>query len=402
MKTMMIFSKKTAENPSQGARCALLATLVLTVLFATVARAENGVTDDKILLGISTNLTGPSFERPREIKRAADLVFKRVNAAGGIHGRKIETIVYDDAYNPAKTVENAKKLADVDKVFALFQFFGAAPSKAALPFVNTSGIPYLFPSSGSTSLRAPLIKNVFNLRLGYAAEASALVTYLIEKRGVKDIGIVYQDDAIGQESKSGVQKALANFHLTLKGDAAYKRETGDVDQAFEQLSKCDIKAVVIAGVAAPAAAFVKKMRAAKLTWIVAGVTSMGGNEFLKEGGAAADGAILSQSFPSMDDSLEVVKNFKADLKAAGETEAVNIEGYVNALSLVEALKAAGRDLTRKSFMSALESQKTSLGGLAVDFGPNDHDGLRTAGMCRFIKQIRHEVWSRGLDLSRIV
>ena len=348
--------------------------------FATSAHAEQGVSADKIVIGISTNLTGPSSNRAKEIKVAMDTVFERVNRAGGINGRKLTTIVYDDAYLPEKAVQNAKKLLDQDKAFVLYGFFGAAVSKAMLPFVAATGVPFLFPSSGSTAIRRPVVKNIFNVRPGYDTETRTLVNYLVKERGFKDIAVLNQDDSLGQEGRSGVQKALAALELTLKVAGSYSKTTGDIAPAFEQIQAKSPQAVIVCGMSEPAAALAKRARLEHKNWVIAATTPVGGSELLRKGGADVEEMILSQSFPSPEANLALNKQMKADAVATGrKVEDLNVEGYANALVFVEGLKRAGKDLTRASLVSALESLgQFEIGGLKMFFGPESHEALDSA------------------------
>ncbi len=358
-----------------------LATFFLTFQAkASPTTSTIGVSDNKILIGSSVNLTGPSSERPKEIMRGSNVVFKKVNAAGGIHGRKIEMIVYDDQYDPLRSLENAKQLVNKDKAFALFGFFGAPNSKAVQPWVAANGIPFIAPGSGLESLRNPVVKNIFNVRLSYAQEVEPVVEELVKNRGVKDISVLYQEDALGQEVLQGVQRVLGRYKLSIKSSAGWTRSTNlPIDAAYETIKKGKPQAVIMGLVFKPAAEFVKKAKADKMEWAFGGPTSLATAGFLQEAGAAAEGTLVSNAFPPVETKFEIIRQMQADAAAVGEKETVNVEGYLSALAMVEALKRAGKNLTRESFIAGFESMgETSLAGMRMSFSSTDHQGLKRA------------------------
>ena len=365
-------------------RAISLLSLSVSIVLATYsAQAQTvlGVTAEKIRIGVSTNMTGPSSDRAKEILHGSEIVFKKINAAGGIHGRKIEALILDDAYEPARSVQNARKLIESEKVFALFGFFGAPSSKALLPYLKETGIPFVAPGSGVLGLRTPVTASIFNVRLSYAQEIEPLVDHLV-KNGIKEIAVLYQADALGQEVLDGVKAAMAKYKLSVKGTASWVRSNDkSVDQAFEIIRKSNPEAVILAVVFQPAAEFVKKAKEASLTWSFVGPTSLATASFLKEVGAGAEGIVVSNSFPPSDSKLQIVADFKADHAAHGRKDPANIEGYLSALVLAEGLKRAGKDLTRASLLKALESMDgVDFGGIKISFSPKSHQGLNSAFM----------------------
>ncbi|PYO19623.1 MAG: hypothetical protein DMD88_14660, partial [Candidatus Rokuibacteriota bacterium] len=133
---------------------ALLPLLALAVLAGVPARAEQGVTDTEILLGGSNSLSGPlAFTGEQMTKFGVDLYLKVVNDAGGIHGRKVRTMWYDDGYRPREAQANTKKLVEQDRVFAIIAPQGATPVVATLKYLEENKVPLLFPYQGSTVTR---------------------------------------------------------------------------------------------------------------------------------------------------------------------------------------------------------------------------------------------------------
>lgn len=359
--------------------------LVLTC-FGSFAHAEVGVTDDKILIGSSLNISASGSERATEIKRASDLLFSKINATGGIHGRRIEVIALDDKYIPQKTFQNTKQLIENDKVFALFEFFGTPNIKTALPVSTAAGIPFLFPTGGTQDLFRPTKRNVFTIRMSYIEEAQPIVDYLVNVRGFKNIAVAYQDDAAGHETKNGTQKRLAKYGLKTMATASFRTNFESVKKAYDVIAKSKPQAVILGMVFKPSAEFAKMASTDKKDWVIAGPTTMATRGYLKEAGIAANGSVVSASLPYLGRPLDVIEKFKVDLKAANIKEEANVEGYLNALVFVEALRRAGRDLTREKLIEAFESMHNyDVGGFKVTFGPDKHVGVDTT----FLTEVRN-------------
>src|SRR3954466_1643527 len=174
-------------------------------------------------------------------------------------------------------------------------------------------------------------------------------------------------------------RALVKNNLTLTGEGKYKRNTLEVDAALAALREARPEAVVMVGTYAACAAFVKKARAAGFTPRFLNVSFVGTSDFIREAGADGEGVYITQVMPSPDDgSVALVRPYQADMKAAGkaDTDYTTLEGYVDASVLVEALRKAGRDLTRPAFLAAFESLQSDLGGVKVDYSARSHQGLK--------------------------
>jgi len=190
---------------------------------ASVVRAEDGVTDAEIKVGMCNALTGPSAALGTGMKAGATAFFSKLNAAGGVNGRKINLLSYDDAYEPAKTAALTTKLIEEDKVFALFGYVGTPTASAIMPQLARSGIPFVAPFTGAELLRNPVKKNIVNVRGSYFDETEGLVEHLTTDLGIKSIGVFIQEDAYGAAGEAGVQKALRKRDLTLAGKGTYTR-----------------------------------------------------------------------------------------------------------------------------------------------------------------------------------
>lgn len=358
------------------AACSLLgAALAAAVSFAP-AHAEDGVTANEVVIGMANSLTGPAAGLGTHLKAGAAAYINKVNAAGGVHGRKIKLVSVDDGYEPARSAAATRKLIEEEKVFALFGYVGTPTSAAAVPIASKAGAPYLFPFTGAEFLRNPVNKWVFNVRTSYFDETEAMVERLTKDLGVKKIAVFIQDDAFGEAGKAGVARALHKRGMQLAGEARFKRNSLDVDEGLVKLKAAAPEAVVVISPYKPVAAIVKKAKASGFTPKFLTVSFVGTGDLLKEVGADGDGIYITQVVPAPDDaSVAIVKQYQADMKSSSEINYSTLEGYVDAVVLVEALTKAGKDLTRASLVAALESLDVDIGGVTVAFSPARHQGL---------------------------
>lgn len=339
------------------------------------ALAEDGVTDKEIRIGMANALTGPAAGLGVNLKAGADAFFARVNAAGGVNGRRIVLVSKDDGYEPEKTAAATKALIEQDKVFALFGYVGTPTSAAAVPLASRASVPYLFPFTGAEALRNPINKWVFNVRASYFDETEVMVERLTKDAGAKKIALFIQDDGFGEAGKAGVNRALHKRNMKVAEEARYKRNTLDVDEGLAKIKAAAPDAVIFVGTYASLAAVVKKAKAQGIKARFMTVSFVGTADFIREAGADGDGVYITQVMPSPDSGAPVVKQFLQDMKG-GPVNYSSLEGYVDAAVLVEALKKAGANPTRAGLVSALEGLNVDLGGLKVGFSATSHQGAK--------------------------
>jgi branched-chain amino acid transport system substrate-binding protein len=339
---------------------------------------ERGVDPASITIGMANALTGPASALGTGVRDGAMAYFNKVNAGGGVNGRMIKLISYDDGYEPARTVAVTKKLLSQDKVFALFGYVGTPTSTAIFPTIENEKIIYFAPFTGAEFLRNPVSRYIFNVRGSYFDEAETQVAYLTEKLGKKKIGLFIQNDAYGLAVKGGVIKALKKRDLGLSGEGTYERNTENVDAGLATLKAANPDAVIMVGTYKAMAAFIKKAKAESFNPVFLNVSFVGTAALVKELAGAGDGVIITQVMPSPHDtSLALVRQYQRDMKDAGHTDLdyTDLEGYVDAVVFVEVLKKAGMDLTRESFIKAAESLHANVGGMSFAFSPDNHQAL---------------------------
>jgi ABC-type branched-subunit amino acid transport system substrate-binding protein len=350
---------------------------ILALLAAPAFAAAQGVTDSQVILGQSAALSGPAEQLGKDMQFGASLYFNQVNARGGVNGRKIVLKSLDDGYESVRAAENTKKLI-AEGVFALFGYVGTPTSQASLPIFTEAKVPFVGPFTGAELLRTPVNRYVFNVRASYYDETEAIVQHLTAM-SVNRIAIFYQNDAYGQAGLAGVERALKKRNLELIARATVERNTVDVAKAVAEIRKAQPQAVVMISAYKSCAAFIMEMKKAGAHPTFWNVSFVGSKALAKELDKEGRGVQISQVVPfPWDSSVPVVKEYRTLLDAAkGEPGFGTLEGFIAAKVMVEGLRRAGRNLTRESFIRAMESLDAyDVGGFKVTYGPGVRSGSR--------------------------
>ncbi|MDB0527241.1 ABC transporter substrate-binding protein [Ralstonia solanacearum] len=338
------------------------------------------MTADSIVVGQSAPLSGAAAPLGQQLSLGARLYFNAVNAAGGIHGRKIDFRVLDDAFDPDLTTRNTRTLINNAKAFALFGYVGTQSSLAAMKLANPEGIPFFAPYAGAQSLREPFVRNVFHVRAGFNDETAAIVQQ-IRVVGLKRIAVIHNDDAFGRAGLEGVHRALAfpaNQGLVLAAQAGVGRYTTDVRAALATVLAQKPDVIVVVCGYQTVTALVHEAKAQGYVGQLYNLSLVGSNVQTKELGAGGNGVVISQVMPyPRKAATPIVREYQKLLKSNGITEFDygSLEGYVAARAFVEGLRRAGRDLTRDKFIRALETMNHyDMDGFMLNFTPSNHLG----------------------------
>jgi branched-chain amino acid transport system substrate-binding protein len=362
------------------AKLVLWASLVLTTALAGFsARAEEGVSADKIALGQSAALDGPAAALGQGMREGLLAAFAEVNNAGGVRGRKIELVSVDDGYEPNKAIDAAKKLIGEDKVFALIGSVGTPTSVAVQPIAAEAGVPFIGAFTGAEFLREPFKANVINVRASYFQETETMVEHLTTDLGLTKIAIFYQDDAFGQAGLAGVKRALDKRKMALVAEGTYERNTVAVKGALLAIKKADPEAVIMIGAYKPCAEFIKLARQIKLDSVFVNISFVGSDALARELGPAGAGVVVTQVVPLPEDgAVALVGRYRAALKAMkpdAQPGFVSLEGYAVGRLFIAALEKIDGDVTRKALLDAVAKTGTfDLGGLRMIYGPDNNRG----------------------------
>ena len=191
--------------------------------FAQFLSHDHPLSDGEIKIGMSNAQTGRIGALGLQIRQGCAAYFTRINQAGGVGGRRLVLVDYDDRYEPVETVSNTERLIDQDKVFALVNFLGTPTCRAILPMVNEANIVLVGPISGAAILRQPPQRLILNTRASYTEEAETLVAHLVTDLGCQRIGLFRQDDSFGDAGRVAVLEALRRRSMVLVGEGLYVR-----------------------------------------------------------------------------------------------------------------------------------------------------------------------------------
>lgn len=360
----------------------LLSTLFAAALALTPAahaRAEQGVTDSTVTFAQVAALDGPAAALGLGMKAGIEAAFAEANAAGGVHGREVRLEAFDDGYEPDRSAAQLRAIIDGDAHLGIIGPVGTPTSSATQPVATAAGLPYIGPFTGAGFLRDASHGNIFNVRATYAAETEAWIAHLVDGLGLTEIAILYQDDGFGRVGLDGVTAALERRGMSLIAQGTYTRNTVAVKSALLELRKAAPEAVVMVGAYKPVAEFISLSRKLKFDPVFVNISFVGSDALASELGAAGEGVIISQVVPfPWDDSLPLVARYQQALATQSDAAPgfVTLEGYMVGRLALAALEAAGRDLDRAGYLSALNGLRdVDLGGVSLVFGPGDNQGM---------------------------
>jgi ABC-type branched-subunit amino acid transport system substrate-binding protein len=366
---------------------------ILCVAMAYAAHAQApGVSPRAVVFGQSAPLSGSNAELGSDIRNGALAYFRKVNEAGGVHGRKLELLTLDDANQVPRAEANTAKLIQEERVFALFGYASATLSRPALPLVDKHQVPFLAPFTGADPMRV-FNRHVYNLRASYADELEKIVEHFVPL-GVKRFSIVYYDDVVGRENYAAVDRALKKRNLQAVSIAAFKeRANPDVAAGVKEIAKGTPDVVILTTLYKASADFIKLARRSGVDAQMASNSFPGASPLSKELGAAGAGVIVATVVPPPTKrSLQIVKEYQEAIeKQTGKKDYsfTSLESFIGAKVAVEALRRAGPRLTREAFMHELDGLRGfDAGGYLVSFSPTNHNGSSFVELTVMGKEIK--------------
>jgi len=371
---------------------------------------DTGATDTEIKIGNIMPYSGPASAYG-VIGKTEEAYFRKINAEGGINGRKINFVSYDDGYSPPKTVEQARKLVESDEVLLIFNSLGTAMNSAIQKYMNAKKIPQLFVATGATKWNDP---KEFPWTMGwqpnYQSETQIYAKYILKEYPNAKIAVMYQNDDYGKDYLKGLKDGLgAKAASMIVAEESYETSEPTIDTHIVKLKSTN--ADVFINVASPkfAAQAIKKMAEVqwKPTHFLNNVSGSIGGVITPAGPENAQG-IISSAY--LKDPTDPQWKNDAGMKAwnefldkyfpeANRTDASVIYGYTVTQTLVHVLKQCGDNLTRENVMKqAAGVTDLELGGLlpgikvntsATDFAP-----LSQLQLMRF----KGDTWERFGDI----
>jgi branched-chain amino acid transport system substrate-binding protein len=384
-------------------RYGLMATVALGLAAITAGPAaaqkkyDTGASDSEIKIGNINPYSGPASAYGT-IGKTIAAYFTKVNAEGGINGRKINFITYDDGYSPPKAVEQARKLVESDEVLFIFQSLGTPSNTAIQKYMNAKKVPQLFVATGATKWGDP--KN-FPWTMGwqptYQAEGRIYARYLLEHHANGKIGILYQNDDYGKDYVKGLKDGLGG-KMPIVSELPYETTDPTVDSQIVSLKASG--ADVFFNVTTPkfAAQAIKKM--GEIGWkplhLLNSVSQSVGAVLSPAGLENSKGIFSSYYLKDPTDPQwkgdAAYKDWAAFMEKyypeGDRTSTFTVYGYTVAQSLIEVLKQCGDNLTRENLMKQAANLKNQelgmlLPGIKINTGPDDFYPIEQLQMQQF-------------------
>ena len=361
---------------------ATAATLAMSAALMSGVHAETqGVTDTEILVGSNNDLSGIFAAFGAPAMGATKQYFDEVNAAGGVHGRKLRLIAEDHAYQMPKAMQNINKLVNSDQVFVMLLSLGTPMNIASFPLLERKGIANIGPLSAARQMVEPLEPYKFVGFSSYYDQMIAGVEYLKENNDAKVICAMYIPSDFGKEIQLGAKDAAAKAGIEYKAETTHKPDELDFVGSLTKLKdeSCDTIATAL-GIRQTITALgtAKKMGWDDVDFI--GSSAAFHTAVAKVPGGVTEGYYAVAGWPDlntrMDDThvKKWVEDYTAEFGEAPGTGA--LLGRSAAEGLVMALEAAGPELTSESFLKAMESLDyvDPITGVKVEYSPTDHQG----------------------------
>lgn len=362
-----------------GASCAVgfCAWLLASPLQARAA--DPGVTDTEVVVGQSITLQAGKNAYGVAAHQGMKLYIDQVNAAGGVNGRRIVVRTLDDENRNATAEANARKLVD-EGVFMLFGAVEGGPSTAVMKVAGERKVPFFGPMAGPPALRRPYQEWVFPVRAEHRDEFRALMAWG-KSLGLKTVGFFHVDGPNGKEHLENVTLIAKELGMQVVLSLPFKPDTSDTDldgmvRAIREAKPDMLFNHGSAGLYEKLVA--RSLKAGSTTRFVA--VNSGSSQIARGLGPLAQGMVFAQVVPSpWERKREITREYqeaarRADPKAEFSYGA--LEGFLTAKALVMGLRAAGRDLSRASFVKALKGSTFDLGGVKLQYTSTEHVGSR--------------------------
>jgi ABC-type branched-subunit amino acid transport system substrate-binding protein len=402
----IIGSRTTREERSdmtKGIFHLVTGTALALALSVSAAQAQKkydtGATDTEIKIGQTNPFSGPASAYATIGKTQAAYI-RMINDQGGVNGRKINLIQYDDAYSPPKAVEQVRKLVESDEVLLTFQLLGTPSNAAVQKYLNAKKVPQLFAATGASKFTDP--KNfpwTMGFNPNYFVEGRIYGQYIIKEHPNAKIGVLYQNDDLGKDYLNGIKAGLGDKAAKMiVAEASYEVSDPTVDSQILKIKDSGADLFFSATTPKQAAQAIKKIH--ELGWkpihiLDINATSVGA--VMKPAGLEASKGVISVNYgkdpldPTWKDDPGMKKYFEFMAKYYPEGDkdsSFNSYGYSTTELLIHVLKACGDNLTRENVMKQATSLKNvqldlSLPGIVANTTPDDYRVNKQLQMMRF-------------------
>jgi ABC-type branched-subunit amino acid transport system substrate-binding protein len=359
-------------------------------LLSTFAHAAG----NDLVIGQTIALTGGQAEHGKAVQLGARVYFDKVNAAGGVHGRRLVLTTLDDAGNAAKAAENTALLIDRENALAVFGGIEGGPCVASMRVATEKRVPLVACLAGSPEMREPFNRYVFPVRAAHYSEFERLIDLSVESGG-RRIGFLHSDSETGRKHLANVRKLLARYNLDVAAAIVIPNEKPDAKKIADQIVAAKLDVVFNHGSYALYGEVYKETKARGADTRFMAVNS-GAQQMTRMLGKDAHGIIFTQVVPfPWGATPHVVAEHKAALKAAApgaEPSFSSLEGFISAKVLVAGLQRASARLSREDLIAGLEQLGNhDVGGFVVVYGPASRTGstlvdtVLATGTGRFVR-----------------
>jgi branched-chain amino acid transport system substrate-binding protein len=375
---------------------------VALMLLSGEVRAEPGVTDMAIKVGILGSLTGPLAVFGTGNLAGATIAFEEANTAGGINGRKIEWVSLDDESSPPKGIAAYKRLVDQDQVFAVYGPAASAVGQALVPTFKLSKTPTFISVFSTPAVTEPAIPVVFRTGpMNDRQQGTAIANYVVDQLKAKKIALIRQSDEYGKRGGESVSARLTERKMPLAIEETFNISDTDFTAQLSRVIQAAPDVLIVYGYPNPSAIITRQAKQLGLKATVMGANSAGSRKYPEIVGEAAAGTqniVTLKVLPESDDPAAV--KFRAvfeqrfpDLARQGRPDLGDVLGYGGAQVFVEGLKRAGSNLTQAGFIKALESLKgfeTDL-TLPTTFSATEREGNQAAKIVEIQKDLSRKL-----------
>jgi len=363
---------------------------LISLMACSGAQAEDGVTPKQLLIGQSITLQGGKNAYGTAVLDGVETYVSLINQQGGVAGRKVVVKVLDDNNRSDQAEANARQLITQDKVFILFGSIEGGPSTAVMKATTELKVPFFGPMAGSPSLRTPHQPLVYPVRAEHKEEFHALLKHA-KALGMQRVAFLRSDSETGQQHLDNVRLLSQPLGLEVVADLTFKSDINDagIDALVNQLGNSRAQAVFNHGGIGVYDKLIRKAASHKWGVQFYGVNS-GSTQLAEQLGRLGHGMIFAQVMPSpWERKSALTRAYQDAFKANKPGKAFSygsLEGYMTARALVEALKGAGPNPTRASFVAGLNNTDLQIEGLKVSYRPDSHPGLSLVDLAIVTRQ----------------
>jgi branched-chain amino acid transport system substrate-binding protein len=378
--------------------------LLIGLVWASPAvAADPGVTDAEVVLGMWSPLTGPVALLGTSERDAFQIWVSQINEAGGIHGRKMRLVVYDDGGSPQEALAAVRRLIDQDRVFALVAGSTSGATLPVVPLINRAKIPFMASISTNRRLLDPFSRYIFRIYANEIAQVNGLVDYVVPRFKVTKPALLHTSNDYGVGGHEALTAQLKEkFNLPLVAVERYNTGDQDFSAQLLRIKQAQPDALFIWAFAAEAGIIVRQARELGITARLFGGGATATPLFPRGAGQAGIGFVADFVLPHLPESStvpavvsyrEVLKKLYSTGLPPGRPSEYDLAGYGAAKAVGEALQRAGRNLTRDRFIDALESLKEFDPGVIfpVTFTKDRHEATSSTTIVRVNEKLEWEV-----------